>query len=115
MVLDDARHKLIRHYKFKFEELWPRKVGVDALVSLVRSKLNEEHSKLLSKDALWMIFDSSDGSVRDQGNAAAHESSKDVCSIAVLDSSLGSARRSILAAIYYFAHDTEAGFEIEDL
>lgn len=114
MVLDDARRELVRHYKFKHEELWPRKVGVDALVASVRSKLNEQHSKLLSRDALWMIFDSSDGSVRDQGNVAAHEASMDVCSFAVLESGLSSARRSILAVIYYFAYGKEVNFEIVD-
>ena len=70
-----------------------------------------EHRKLLSYDALMMIFDSSDKSMRDDGNKAAHQAPLGHRADSVLDASLTSKQRDLLADIYYFAHGEEPDFE----
>jgi len=84
---------------------------VGPLVQRIRSKLNAEDSSLLSNDALTMIFDSSDNSVRDGGNKAAHEAPLSDCIDSVLEATLTEARRVLLGKIYYFAHGKEPDFE----
>jgi len=73
MFLDDARNKLANDYSFTLDEVRPRSSDVGPCVQHIQSKLNTEHAKLLSYEALFMIFDSSDDSMRDSGNKAAHE------------------------------------------
>jgi hypothetical protein len=81
------------------------------LVKIIQSKLNPEHAKLLSYDALTMIFDSSDDSMRDGGNKAAHEAPFADRVVSVLESTLTNMQRTLLGKIYYFAYGKEADFE----
>jgi hypothetical protein len=111
MVLDDARIKLAKDYNFTPDEIRPRCSDVDPLVLQVQSKLNAEHKKLLSYDALTMIFDSSDDSMRDGGNKAAHEASFTDREDSVLEARLTNTERLLLGQIYYFAHGKEPDFE----
>jgi hypothetical protein len=110
MVLDDARNKLASDYKFSVDELRPRGSDVGRLVHLIQSKLNPEHAKLLSNDALTMIFDSSKGSMRDGGNMAAHEASFADHVDSVLGATLTLTQRALLCKIYYFTHGKEPDF-----
>jgi hypothetical protein len=57
-----------------------------------------------------MIFDSSDDSMRDDGNKAAHEAPLADCVDSVLGSTLTKTQRTLLAKIYYFAHGKEPDF-----
>jgi len=111
MVLDDARNKLANDYQFSLDELRPRPSDVGPLVRLIQSRLNTEHAKLLSYDALTMIFDSSDGSMRDDGNKAAHEAPHADRVDSVLEVTLTKPQRDLLGNIYYFAHGKEPDFE----
>jgi len=111
MVLDDARIKLANDYSFSLDELRPRHFNVGPLVQHIQSRLNTEHAKLLSYDALTMIFDSSDDSIRDGGNKAAHEASLAVRVDSVLEAKLTRTQRALLGEIYYFTHGKEPDFE----
>ena len=71
--LDDARYKLANDYSFTLDEIRSRRSDVGPLVQHIESRLSAADAKLLSNDALTMIFDSSDYSMRDYGNKAAHE------------------------------------------
>ena len=108
MVLDDARNKLASDYSFTLDELRPRRSDVGPLV---QSRLNTEHTKLLSYDALTMIFDSSDDSMREGGNRAAHEAPLADRVDSVLEATLTKMQRALLGKIYYFAHGKEPDFE----
>jgi hypothetical protein len=110
MVLDDARNKLANDYSFTLDELWPRRSDVGPLVKHIQSKLNPEHATLLSYDALTMIFDSSDDSIRDDGNKAAHEAPLADRVDSVLEATLTKTQRTLLRKIYYFAHGKEPDF-----
>jgi hypothetical protein len=110
MVLDDARNKLASDYKFSVDELRSRGSDVGPLVHLIRSKLNPEHAKLLSNDALTMIFDSSDGSMRDDGNKAAHVASLADRVDSVLGATMTETQRAVLCKIYCFTHGKEPDF-----
>jgi hypothetical protein len=111
IVLDDARNKLANEYNFTLDELRPRRLDVGLLVQLIQSRLNREHSNLLSCDALTMMFDSSDDSMRDSGNKAAHGASLADRADSVLQATLTNSQRSLLGQIYYFAHGKEPDFE----
>ena len=111
MVLDDARNKLANEYNFTPDELRPQRSDVGPLVERIRSKLNVEHTTLLSYEALTMIFDSSDKTIRDEGNKAAHEGPFAHRADSVLDASLTNRQRALLVEIYYFAHGKEPDFE----
>ena len=111
MVLDDARNKLANDYSFSVDELRPRRSDVSSLVQYIQSRLNTEHTKLLSYDALVMIFDSSDDSMRDDGNKAAHEAPLADHVDSVLEATLTKTQRVLLGEIYYFAHGKEPDFE----
>src|SRR5882762_8299288 len=113
MVLDDARNKLANDYGFTLDEIRPRHSDVGPLVQHIQSKLNAEHAKLLSYDALTMIFDSSDASMRDNGNKAAHEAPLADRVNSVPEASLTNRQRALLEEIYYFAHGKEPDFERE--
>jgi hypothetical protein len=110
MVLDDARYKLANDYSFTLDEIRPRRSDVGPLVQHIQSKLNAEHTKLLSYDALTMIFDSSDDSVRDDGNKAAHKAPLADRIDSVLEATLTKTQRALLGKIYYFAHGKEPDF-----
>src|SRR6266436_2647690 len=111
MVLDDARNKLANDYSFTLDELRPRRSDVAPLVRHIQSKLNAEHAKLLSYDALTMIFDSSDDSMRDDGNKAAHTAPLADRGGSVLEATLTKMQRALLGKIYYFSHGKEPDFE----
>jgi hypothetical protein len=114
MVLDDARNKLANDYNFSLDELRPRRSDVGPLVQHIQSRLNTEHTKLLSYDALAMIFDSSDDSMRDDGNKAAHEASLVGRVDSVMEATLTNTQRALLGKIYFFAHGKEPDFEAEN-
>jgi hypothetical protein len=76
------------------------------LVQLIQSRLNIEHAKLLSYDALAMIFDSSNGLMRDGRNKATHEAP-----LADRVDSVLKTQRALLGKIYHFAHGKEPDFE----
>jgi hypothetical protein len=113
MVLDDARSKLAEEYKFTPDEIRPRSSDLDPLVQQVQSRLNAEHTKLLSYDALTMIFDTSNYSMRYGGNKAAHQVSLTDRADSVLEARLTTTQRGLLGQIYYFAHGKEPDFERE--
>jgi hypothetical protein len=110
MVLDDARNKLTSDYSFTLNELRPQRSDVGTLVECVQSKLNAEHAKLLSSDALTMIFDSLDDSTQDEGNRVAHETSLVDHVDSVLEVTLTKTQRELLKKIYYFTHGKEPDF-----
>jgi hypothetical protein len=70
-----------------------------------------EHSKLLSIEALTLIFNSADHSMWDEGNKAAHEAPLSDRIDAVLEATLIETQRALLRRIYYFAHGYEFDFE----
>jgi hypothetical protein len=111
MVLDDARNKLADDYSFTLEELRPRRSDLGTLIKLIQSKLNPEHAKLLSNEALIMIFDSSDNSMRDVGNKAAHEAPLADRIDSVLEATLTKTQRALLGNIYFFAHGKDPDFD----
>jgi hypothetical protein len=111
MVLDDARYKLANDYSFTLDELRPRRSDVGPLVRHIQSKLTAEHAKMLSYDALTMIFDSSDDSMRDKGNKVAHEAPLVDRVDSVLGATLTEMQRALLGKIYYFAHGKKPNFE----
>jgi len=112
IVLDDARNKLADDYSFTLDELRPRRADVGLLVQHIQTRLNSEHSNLLSYDALTMIFDSSDDSMRDIGNKAAHDAPIADRVDSVLQATLTNTQRALLGKIYHFAHGKEPDFEI---
>ena len=110
MVLDDARNKLANNYCFTLDELRPRHSDIGPLVQHIQSKLNAEHVKLLSYDALTIIFDSSDDSMQEDGNKAAHEAPLADRIDSVLEATLTKTQRALLGKIYYFTHGKEPDF-----
>jgi hypothetical protein len=58
-----------------------------------------------------MMFDSSDDSMRDSGNKAAHDAPLADRVDAVLQATLTRTQRVLLGKIYYFAHGKEPDFE----
>jgi hypothetical protein len=111
IVLDDARDKLAIDYSFTPDELRPRRSDVGLLVQHIQSRLNSEHSNLLSYDALTMMFDSSDYSMRDTGNKASHAAPLADRVDSVLQATLTQTQRVLLRKIYYFTYGKEPDFE----
>jgi hypothetical protein len=58
-----------------------------------------------------MIFDSSDDSIRDDGNRAAHEAPLADRVDSVLEATLVKTQRALLGKIYYFTHSKEPDFK----
>jgi hypothetical protein len=58
-----------------------------------------------------MIFDSSEDSMRDDGNKAAHGASLSGCVDSVLEARLTNKQRGLLEQIYYFSHGKKPDFE----
>jgi hypothetical protein len=58
-----------------------------------------------------MIFDSSDNSMRDDGNKAAHEAPLADHVDSVLEATLMKTQRALLGKIHFFAHGKEPDFE----
>jgi len=110
MVLDDARNKLANDYKLTLDELRPRCTDVGPLVERIRSRLNAVDSSLLSNGALAMIFDSSDNSMRDSGNKAAHAAPLSDRTDSVLEATLSHTQKNLLGEIYYFAYNKTPDF-----
>lgn len=65
---------------------------------------------MLSYDALTLIFDSSDESIRDNGNKAAYEAPLADHVDSVLEATLTNTQRALLGKIYFFAHGKEPDF-----
>jgi hypothetical protein len=109
MVLDDALHKIARVYQLTPSQLHPTRLKpkLSRLVQQVYERLSMEDAKLLSKNALKMIFDSTEYSMRGQGNKTAHEAPIEDHADAVLGAGLTAARKALLKKIYYFVHGTE--------
>ncbi|KAG2153924.1 hypothetical protein DEU56DRAFT_771882 [Suillus clintonianus] len=111
VVLDEARDVLINRYGLAISDLrlgaTGRKRGgaLGELVRSVRSKLNAEDAALLPDDALKMIFDGGKNTVRQQGNVAAHNASKEELSLAVLGTGLNSSQLASLEMVYKFTHN----------
>jgi len=82
-------------------------VTLHALVQLVRSRLDQGDSDLLSDDALRMIFDGGKGTIRDAGNEVAHEAFKFAMSLAILGGNLTPTQSQILGKIYQFTYSSE--------
>ncbi|KAG1720755.1 hypothetical protein EDB19DRAFT_1917769 [Suillus lakei] len=107
VVLDDARIIISNRYAFALSELQTGSHGrsVEELVRDVSSKLNQADAVLLHNDALTMIFDSKHGTVRFQGNVAAHKASKeDMSSAIAFGQELTELQMTSLKNIYRFAH-----------
>ncbi|KAG1863928.1 hypothetical protein C8R48DRAFT_194013 [Suillus tomentosus] len=108
MVLDYARDLLGARYGYTIDELrpWYQEVvdgrparTLQQLVQEVRLKLDEHDARLLSDDALTMIFDRSRGTFHSEGNTAPHSASAEDLSLAITRPDL-----TALQAIYKFAH-----------
>ena len=76
----------------------------------VRLTLSSEDSKLLSYDALQMIFDGAKHTIRDAGNSVAHEASPLDLSLAVLEGSL-TWKQSEALRVYIFTQNQEPQLE----
>ena len=111
MVLDDARIKINETYKLTVEELRRQNSTLISLVQQVHSILTSEDSKLLSEEALLLIFDSSIHSMREEGNAAAHEAPLSDRIDAVLEATLTEKQRFLLSKIWYFVYGKEPDIE----
>ncbi|KAF5386088.1 hypothetical protein D9615_002185 [Tricholomella constricta] len=111
MVLDDARNNIATNYGFALDELRPRSSDLGPLMQQIRSRLTAEDSKLLSFEALRLIFDNTIGSMREAGNKAAHEATFADRTEAVLEVTLTNKQRALLRDIYFFTHHTEPDFE----
>ena len=121
VVLDDARARLVRKYDFSLQELTlPRPINfsptrhaelLTQLKAQVRERLNADDSQLLSDNALNMIFDNNVGTIRDDGNAAAHEATTEEMALAVLETSLSQSQREGLQRLYKFTHNVEPNFD----
>jgi hypothetical protein len=111
MVLDDAHNKIAEDYNFTLDELRPRSSDLGPFTQRILSRLSVEHSKLLSIEALTLIFNSADHSMWDEGNKAAHEAPISDHIDAVLEATLTEMQRPLLRKIYYFAHSCEPDFE----
>ena len=84
---------------------------LQSLLRKVRSALGPKDSDLLSDDALWMIFDGSKHTIRDEGNEVAHQASTSDISLAVLEGSLTQKQSEALSKIYIFTHNQEPQLE----
>ncbi|KAF9242882.1 hypothetical protein BU15DRAFT_60174 [Melanogaster broomeanus] len=73
IVLDLARDKLAQRYALPLMAHRPAE-----LVNIVSARLDKKDARLLPKDALDMIFTSN--AIRDSGNTAAHQASKETLS-----------------------------------
>ena len=60
-----------------------------------------------------MMFDSSDDSMRENGNKAAHGAPHVECVDSVLQATLTITQRALLAKVYYFVNGKEPDFEPE--
>jgi len=98
-------------YTLTVEELWRQNSNLISLVEQVHSVLTPEDSKLLSNEALVLIFDSAIHSMRDEGNMAAHEAPLSDLIDAVLEAKLTNKQRDLLKKIYRYAYEREADFE----
>ncbi|KAG1742180.1 hypothetical protein EDB19DRAFT_1907647 [Suillus lakei] len=113
VVLDEARDLLINRYDFAINDLRlggpktaaEKRKALRELVQAVRSKLNAEDKALLSDKALQMIFESGKNTVRQQGNDAAHNASKEDLSLAILGTGLTPSQLALLEKIYEFTHN----------
>jgi hypothetical protein len=111
VLLDDARVLLSDTYAIPVDELRPggqvtsgKPKTLQQLVMYVRSKLSQDDAHWLHENALKMIFDSSSGTLRSGGNAAAHHASKDDLRLAINDPSLTALQTATLKNIYAFTN-----------
>jgi hypothetical protein len=111
VLLDDARVLLSDTYAIPVDELWPggqdtsgKPKTLQQLVMYVRSKLSQDDAHWLHENALKMIFDSSSGTLRSGGNAAAHHASKDDLRLAINDPGLTALQTATLKNIYAFTN-----------
>jgi hypothetical protein len=107
MVLDDAHNKTAEDYNFTLNELQPRSSDLGPFTQRIHSRLSVEHSKLLSSEALTLIFNSADHSMRDDGNKAAHEAPLSYHIDAVLEVTLTEMQRALLLHIKLVADSYE--------
>jgi hypothetical protein len=77
----------------------------------VRSRLSVQHTSLLSSEAINIIFNSAEGTIRGDGNNAAHEAPLADRAVAVMDAALKETQRATLRRIYEFAYGKEPDFE----
>ncbi|KAG2147017.1 hypothetical protein BD769DRAFT_711451 [Suillus cothurnatus] len=111
VLLDDARVLLSDTYAIPVDELRPggqvtsgKPKTLQQLVMYVRSKLSQDDAHWLHENALKMIFDSSSGTLRSGGNAAAHHASKDDLRLAINDPGLTALQTATLKNIYAFTN-----------
>jgi hypothetical protein len=117
VLLDDARVLLSDTYGIPVNELRPGGQGVSSgkpktlqqLVMDVRSKLRQDDAHWLHDDALKMIFDSSLGTLRSGGDAAAHCASKENLRLAINDPGLTASHTATLKNICAFTHKWHSG------
>ena len=109
MVLNEARKKLINKYPnqaaFNFNS-----ESLSNSVTLLHNALSDEDLKLLSLDALRVIFDSSYNSIRYQGNVAAHEAKQADLAFSVLSADVKETQRRLLKEIYSYVCSQEPEF-----
>lgn len=103
--MDDARKKLTIDYP-NTASLQSETFSLNEL----HNSLSQEHSDLLSLDALRVIFDSSENTVRSQGNIAAHEAPQEELAFSVLSTDINGKRRKLLASIYRYAYSGDPEF-----
>ena len=114
-MLDEARDLIIDRYGFNisdfriggYNDQAKREEMVQSLLRSVRLALNPGDSKLLSDDALRMIFDGGKHTIRNAGNEVAHKASLSDISLAVLEGRLTKKQSEALRKIYIFTHNQE--------
>jgi len=116
VLLDDARVLLSDTYGILVNELRPggqvtsgKPKTLQQLVMYVRSKLSQDDAHWLHDDALKMIFDSSLGTLRPGGDAAAHCASKEGLRLAINDPGLTASQTATLKNICAFTHKRHSG------
>ena len=118
-MLDQARDLIIDRYGFKLSDLQlggyrtqtEKQIMLQSLVQTVSSALSPKDSKLLSDDALRIIFDGGKHTIRDAGNEVAHQASTFDIGLAVLEGGLTLKQSEALRNIYIFTHNQEPELE----
>ncbi|KAG6874916.1 hypothetical protein C0993_011616 [Termitomyces sp. T159_Od127] len=103
MVLDQARIRLLDLTGINSEDF--NSSGL--LEEAVEARLPKNFA--LKKSALDMIFKT--GSVRQQGNTAAHEGPPEAIALAILGSDLSNSDRTTLAVVYKYVYGVEPALE----
>ncbi|KZT02663.1 uncharacterized protein LAESUDRAFT_729907 [Laetiporus sulphureus 93-53] len=107
-IFDEARQLIAERYGFQLAELQPRQYHTDIdvwrsnIVDTIHACLSDTDKAVLDKNTLDVLFDSGSGSVRRQGNHAAHSATRRNMGVAVLSSALTQGQREALRNLHMF-------------